>query len=102
MEEKEIIATNLKKYRLFKGLSQRTLAKKIGVTSDTLSKLETGRQGNPGLKYLRAICRELDISIAELFMENPQKLRFDIVVSDKNVKVIEAIIEVFKNLNLVQ
>ncbi|MBA7699705.1 hypothetical protein ES703_108404 [subsurface metagenome] len=102
MNERETIAINLKRYRLFKGLSQKELAKRIGVTSDTLSKLETGRQENPGLKYLRSICRELDISIEELFMVNPQTLKLEIVASDKNIEMVRAFIQAFRNLNLVK
>ena len=102
MEEKQTLAINLKRHRQFKGLSQKELAKRIGVCADTLSKLESGRQNNPGLKYLKSICRELDISIAELFMEDPQKLRIDIIVSDKNAEIVKAIIQAFKNLNLIQ
>jgi len=92
----------LKRHRQFKGFSQKDLAEKVGLTADTISKIELGKYENPGMKYLTAICHELSIGLEELFMENPQKLRIDIIVSDKNVKVIEAIIQVFKNFNLVQ
>ncbi|MBA7611828.1 hypothetical protein ES703_19059 [subsurface metagenome] len=102
MEEREILAKNVKRYREFKGLKQKELAVKVGLTSDTISKIETAKQENIGSKYLTAICRELDISMEELFMEDPHRLRIDIVVSDKNIEVVKAIIEAFKNLNLVQ
>jgi len=102
MKESEILATNLKRHRQFKGLTQKQLGERVGLSRDSISKIELGKYENPGMKYLINICRELDVAIEELLMENPQKLRIDIIVSDKNVKVIEAIIQAFRNLNLVK
>jgi len=102
MKESEILATNLKRHRQFKGLTQKQLGERVGLSQDSISKIELGKYENPGMKYLINICRELDVAIEELLMENPQKLRIDIIVSDKNVKVIEAIIQAFRNLNLVK
>lgn len=96
MKEKQALAFNLKRLRQFKGLTQEDLAKKIGLTKDTICKLETGKQENIGMKFLTAICRELDISIEELFMEDPKKIRLDLIVSDKNVDTVKAAVEAFK------
>jgi len=68
--EKETLAFNLKRLRQFKGLTKEVLAKKVGLTKDTISKIELGKQENIGFKYLISICRELDIAIEELFIKN--------------------------------
>lgn len=100
--ERETLAKNLKRHRQVKGFKQKDLAAKVGLSPDTICKIETGKQHNVGLKFLTAICRALDISIEELFMEDPRRLRIDIVASDKNIEFIKAIIQAFKNLNLVE
>jgi len=65
------------------------------LTKDTISKIETGKQENIGMKYLASICRELNISIEELFMEDPKRIKLELVVSDKNVNTVKAAIEAF-------
>jgi len=96
MKERQTLGFNLKHLRQVKGLKQSDLAAKVGLSKDTISKLEAGRQENIGMKYLTAICRELDISIEELFMEDPKKIRLDLIVSDKNVDTVKAAVEAFK------
>ena len=95
MNEREILAENLRRYRLVKGLKQKALAAKVGLSTDTISKIETGKQENIGMKYLYLICKELNISIEELFMEDPKRIRLELVVSDKNVDTVKAAIEAF-------
>ncbi|MBA7478195.1 hypothetical protein ES707_13616 [subsurface metagenome] len=95
-DERANTAKNLRQYRLVKGLKQKELAAKVGLSTDTISKIELGKQNNIGMKYLVSICRELDSSIEELFMADPKRIRLDLVVSDKNVDVIKAAIEAFK------
>ncbi len=86
MREKKALAFNLKRLRQVKGLKQEDLAKKVGLTKDTISKIELGKQENIGLKYLTLICRELDISIEELFIENPRFLPLKLVFSGENIE----------------
>ena len=91
MKEKKALGFNLKRFRQFKGLSQEDLAKKVGLTKDTISKVELEKQENIGLKYLSLICRELDISIEELFMEDANYISLKLVVSDNNVEALKNI-----------
>jgi len=91
MKEKQALAFNLKRLRQFKGLTQKGLAKKVDLTKDTISKIELGKQENVGFKYLISICRELNISIEELFMEDANYIPLKIVVSDKNVEALKNI-----------
>jgi len=86
MREKETLAFNLKRLRQFKGLTQEELAKKVGLTKDTISKIELGKQENVGFKYLITICRQLDIAIEELFIRDPRALPIKLVISDENVE----------------
>lgn len=96
MNDLEILSLNLKRHRQFKGLSQKELAQKVGLTSDTISRIESGRQENIGMKYLVSICKTLDISMEELFMSNPKSIPLKIIVSDKNVKTIESLLDIMK------
>lgn len=48
-----------------KGLSQKELAEKLGVTNKAISRWETGR-GYPDIESIPALCRELGISVQEL------------------------------------
>jgi len=91
MKEKQALAFNLKRLRQAKGLTQEALAKKVGLTEDTISKIELGKQKNIGLKYLSLICRELNISIEELLMEDANYISLKIVVSGKNVETLKNI-----------
>lgn len=48
-----------------KGLSQKELAHRLGVTNKAISRWETGR-GYPDIEILPQLCRELGISVREL------------------------------------
>jgi len=98
MKEKETLAFNLKRLSQVKGLTQKEMAKKVGLTKDTISKIELGKQENVGLKYLISICRELDVSIEELFMENANYIPLKIVVSDENVRILKNMFGEFKRI----
>ncbi|MGI6170140.1 MAG: helix-turn-helix transcriptional regulator [Butyricicoccus sp.] len=58
----------LKFARIEKGLSQIELAKRIGVTRQTIGMIEAGDY-NPTLKLCLAICRELGKTLDDLFWE---------------------------------
>lgn len=98
MKEKHALAFNLKHLRQVKGLTQEGLAKKVGLTKDTISKVELGKQENVGLKHLISICRELDVSIEELFMENANYIPLKIVASDENVRTLKNMFSEFKRI----
>ncbi|MBA7469717.1 hypothetical protein ES705_12717 [subsurface metagenome] len=91
--EREILAQNIRRYRKSAGMTQKTLAKKISLTPDTISLLELGRQKNPGLKYLIAISRELNVKLFQLFMENSEDLNINLIVSDQNVENLQRILD---------
>jgi len=98
MDEREVLAKNLKRYRSSKGLSQKELGIKVGMRAETISNIELVKQRNIGLKYLILICRELEIGMGELFLKNPDSVSFKLIISDKNVQVIKEIFNQFKNI----
>jgi transcriptional regulator with XRE-family HTH domain len=60
------IGENIKRYRLNAKITQKELAKKIGVTHFWICKLEKGKQNNTTLNLLIAISEELKISLNHL------------------------------------
>lgn len=56
----------LKIKRIEKDLSQIELAKRIGVTNQSISDYETGRV-NPSYSTMKKIAKELDSTVDELF-----------------------------------
>jgi len=62
---------NLKIERMKRNLSQKELAKKIGITSQAISDYETGRT-NPNYRVMAKIAKELDSSVDELFFKQTE------------------------------
>jgi len=63
---KSNIGKNLKKYRLFCGLSQEELAIQANVTFHTISKIETGTTNDPRALTLEKLVKVLNIKIDDL------------------------------------
>lgn len=91
MYDLRILGRNLKRWRQFRGLTQEELAKKVGITKDTISKIELGKQENPGLKYLILISQELNVELEQLFMDDPEEKFINLIISDKNFESLEKI-----------
>ena len=68
MEVMELKNLKVKFARLEKDISQTELAKRVGVTRQTIGMIEAGDY-NPTLKLCVAICRELDKTVNDLFWE---------------------------------
>ena len=49
-----------------KGLSQRALAAKVGVTGAYVALLESGKRKNPSLDVLKRVARALGVQVADL------------------------------------
>ena len=64
-----MLAENIKRYRMEKGLSQEQLAQKAGSTYSTLAKLESGANQNPTVKTLQQVARALEVSLDDLMKE---------------------------------
>ena len=91
MYDLKILGRNIKRYRQLKGLMQQELAKKVGLTKDTISKVELGKQENIGVKYLILIQEELDVAMQELFMEHHEEKVIKLVISDQNARNLKRI-----------
>jgi len=89
MYDLKILGRNVKGSRQLKGLTQKDLAKKVGLTSDTISKIERGKQENIGMRYLILIQEELGVAMEELFMVDPEARITKLVISDKNFENLE-------------
>jgi len=98
MSERAILGKNIKSLRQAKGLTQKELARKVGLTSDTISKIESEKQENIGSKHLISICRELDVSMEELFMADPETKFIKLVFSKQNIRSVERIINEIKSI----
>lgn len=62
--------TTLQEARLAVGLSQMELAKMLGTSQPRVARLEAGREPNPGLRTLLALCKALKLdmnAMAKLF-----------------------------------
>lgn len=62
----------LKFARMEKDISQIELAKRVGVTRQTIGMIESGDY-NPTLKLCLAICKELNKTLDELFWEEDEE-----------------------------
>ncbi|MFC3040462.1 helix-turn-helix transcriptional regulator [Virgibacillus xinjiangensis] len=59
---------NMKMARVERDLSQAELAKRVGVTRQTIGLIEQGKY-NPSLKLCISICKELSRTLDDLFWE---------------------------------
>ena len=62
----KILAENVKKYRIDRGLSQDQMARKADMPYSTYLKIESGITTNPSLQTLINIAEALEISLDEL------------------------------------
>ena len=70
----ETIGNRITKYRKEKGLTQETLAEKLGVSSQAVSKWENDISC-PDISLLAPLCRELGITTDELLTGNSATVR---------------------------
>jgi len=92
MNDIKILGKNLKRHRQFKGFTQEQLATKVGLTKNIISKIETAKQEDIDIKYIVSISRELDISIEELFLEDPKNYIIKFEINKKNIVALKRII----------
>lgn len=72
MDEKDVLAKNLIKYRKASGLTQIELAEKISYSDKAVSKWERG-EGAPDVFVLKSLSEIYQVSIDKLVKENPDK-----------------------------
>jgi transcriptional regulator with XRE-family HTH domain len=77
MDLREVFATNLRRLRHAKGLSQDDLAYEAEVSRSYLSQLEKGGAFYASLKIVEKIARVLDVEPAELLKSPQRRKRLD-------------------------
>ena len=66
MSTNQNLASNIKKLREAKGLSQEKLARLADVANNTLIKMESGENQNPTLNSLKKVAKALGVSVDDL------------------------------------
>jgi len=66
---KQSIASNIKRYRDKKGISQDKLSKLAGVTLHTITKIESGATADPRIDTIKNIAIALDVKVDDLIKE---------------------------------
>ena len=97
------LAAAIKRHRKARGLSQYTLAARVGVPDSTIYRLERGEFKLPKPETLQRIARALDVEFEELFElagyeapglpEVPVYLRRKLDLSDEGQSKVERYIE---------
>ena len=100
MNLKEILGKNIKRYRILKGYSQEQLSEKLGISQQTLSKIERGLNFLTS-ETLEKIPEILNIQTYELFIgENDNYTQSEILVDiEKHLKYVK---NNSKKLHLIQ
>lgn len=80
------VGARLRYVRLRHGLSQRSLAKKAGVTNSTVSLIESNRV-NPSVGALKRILDGIPIGLAEFFAIEPERTRRVFYQSEELVEI---------------
>lgn len=93
MNKLETIGRNLRRLRLSSDLTQAQLALQVGLSKDTISKIEQGKQKNIGIKYLILICRVLNADLEQLFIKDAKSILVNFTVSDGSVRALGEIIK---------
>lgn len=75
---KETVGKNITKFRKEAKIRQEELAKNVGITSSTLSKIENG-EGSVRLDLLEKIAKELQVRLVDLMFND------EVLVLSKNL-----------------
>lgn len=57
----------IKVMRIKKGLKQKDLAEKVGISSQYMMQIEKGKAKNPSIEIMKKIAMELNASVYDLF-----------------------------------
>lgn len=77
----------ISRVRMEKGMTQKELAQKVGVTDKAVSKWETGR-GMPDISSLDALCNALNVSVNELLSGEVLPPEFYEKKAEENMKTL--------------
>jgi len=81
---RQLLARNIKKYRKIMGISQMTLANKVGCSTTLIGNIEINRRF-PSADNINRIANALGVKVADLFSEaEPESMK--IMASKKELK----------------
>lgn len=63
------IGKTLKLIRILKGLKQKDLADKLGISPNYLSSVENDKR-EPSFSFIKLVSKELDVPVSFLFLDN--------------------------------
>jgi transcriptional regulator with XRE-family HTH domain len=63
------IGKTLKLIRIIRGLKQKELAKRLGISPNYLSSVENAKR-EPSLSFIKLVSKELDVPVSFLFLDN--------------------------------
>lgn len=63
------IGKTLKLIRILRGLKQKELADKLGISPNYLSSVENAKR-EPSLSFVKLVSKELDVPVSFLFLDN--------------------------------
>lgn len=94
-----MIKDNLKRIRKEKGLTQKELALKSGLSFSMVSKLESGEQTNPSNDTIQKLASALDVITAELLIDKDELLeKWNVELNNDRLSKESRLIELLKDL----
>lgn len=76
----DLLPRKLQKIRKIRGISQRELAFKAGISPGLVGQLEMGKN-QPSIRTLEKVCQVLDISLCSLLMDNGRQGHEELKIS---------------------
>ena len=70
-----MLGEKIRKIRRDMGITQENLGEEVGLTPATISRIEGGSRGL-SIERLEAIAKALDVSMAELFLDEAERVEF--------------------------
>ena len=98
MDTRKVLGQNIQRYRLFRRMGGEELGKKVGLTKETISRLENAKEKNIGLDYLIKIAQELNVPLEELFIRDGNLLSLKFVISEHNIDTLKEFLHIIKDL----
>jgi transcriptional regulator with XRE-family HTH domain len=81
---RKLLAKNMKKYRQILGISQMSLAEKVGCSTTLIGNIEINKRF-PSADNINRIAKALDVKVADLFAEvEPESMK--VMASQKELK----------------
>ena len=100
MDTRKVLGQNIQRYRLFRRMGGEELGKKVGLTKETISRLENAKEKNIGLDYLIKIAQELNVPLEELFIRDGNLLSLKFVISEHNIDTLKEFLHNRNNTSL--